>query len=147
MIDEKIKRRFLSKIKKDLSGCWLWTGKINVEGYGNFWVSKDKPYNLAHRISWLIHYGEIPNELCVLHKCDVRNCVKPKHLFLGDRNDNNQDMMRKGRFKHGVCGKLSEEQVILIREDVRSIAVIALDYLISTRMVYYIKSKERHRSL
>ncbi len=71
--------------------CWLWVGALNKDGYGNF-GSK-----LAHRVSWEIHYGKIPIGLCVLHRCDVPNCVNPQHLFLGTHSDNMQDMFKKGR--------------------------------------------------
>lgn len=77
------------------TGCWLWTRYSNTHGYG---VMRVRPMNiLAHRLAWMIHMGDIPSGLYVLHKCDTPACVNPGHLFLGTRNDNMNDMAKKGR--------------------------------------------------
>ena len=82
------------------TGCWEWTGAINNNGYGL--LNVDSRSRLAHRISYEIHVGQIPESrdyhgTCVLHKCDVRRCVNPDHLFLGTVQDNTSDMDAKGR--------------------------------------------------
>ena len=83
---------FLSRVHPEpMSGCWLWTGGTTAGGYG---VSHRR---YAHRESYRLHYGEIPDGLCVLHKCDTPPCVNPRHLFLGTRTDNAADKTRKGR--------------------------------------------------
>jgi hypothetical protein len=84
------------------SGCWLWTGTTNRGGYGVFSFSRAKSGVAAHRASWMIHKGEIPGGLWVLHKCDNPACVNPDHLFLGTAKDNTADMMRKGRWRAPV---------------------------------------------
>lgn len=87
---------FMSKILPEPnSGCWLWAAGDNGYGYGVFHI-KRKNW-AAHRISWQIHNGSIPDGLCVLHKCDVPACVNPDHLFLGTQADNMNDMTKKGR--------------------------------------------------
>jgi hypothetical protein len=77
------------------TGCWIWGGSINGYGYGRIY-GKHEPIKLAHRISYTIFNGPI-NDLSVLHKCDVRCCVNPDHLFLGTQRDNVHDMISKGR--------------------------------------------------
>jgi hypothetical protein len=77
--------------------CWLWTGQTyeTKRPYGRFHF-RDKRY-LAHRISWVLHFGEIPPGLLVCHRCDNPKCVRPDHLFLGTYADNKWDSVRKGR--------------------------------------------------
>ena len=73
---------------------------------------------MAHRISWEIHYGKIPEGMKVLHKYDVRKCVNPSHLFLGDSQANMDDMVAKGRSSRGEAHphrKLNESDVRRIR--------------------------------
>ena len=96
-----LKERFENKfIPVTESGCWLWLGCVQPKGYGDFFVHKGL-HQLAHRISWQLYIGEIPDDLCILHKCDIPSCVRPDHLFLGTRIDNNEDMIAKGRYKGG----------------------------------------------
>lgn len=92
-------QRFWSKVnKRGIEECWIWTGSLTNSGYGPIrWQCCP---TLAHRMSWEIHYGPIPENMCVLHNCDNRVCVNPKHLFLGTHKDNTQDMIRKNR--HGL---------------------------------------------
>lgn len=75
--------------------CWLWTGAITSDGYGKCRPESDSW--LAHRVAWTVARGEIPEGLCVCHKCDVRACCNPSHLFLGTNTDNVMDRCAKGR--------------------------------------------------
>jgi hypothetical protein len=87
--------RFWAKVNKT-STCWEWTGAVRGWGYGAFGLER-----YAHRYSWKLHYGEIPESQLVLHKCDNRRCVRPDHLFLGDQQANITDMVQKRRHVHG----------------------------------------------
>ena len=89
--------RFEQKIDKS-GDCWLWTASRNNGGYGLFKLAGKT--TTAHRISYELHVGVIPDGMCVLHTCDVRMCVNPDHLFLGTQTDNMQDKANKGRH-HG----------------------------------------------
>lgn len=85
--------RFWRRVQKT-DGCWLWTaGK--TKGYGQIVVMGKKVAAPYYAYTTLV--GPVPPGLCILHSCDVRACVRPDHLFLGTRADNNADRDRKGR--------------------------------------------------
>lgn len=88
--------RFWSKVNKT-DGCWTWTASVNAKGYGQFGPFQNRHHDLAHRVAYQLTVGPIPQQLCVLHRCDNPPCVRPDHLFLGTRADNNRDMANKKR--------------------------------------------------
>ncbi len=89
-------RRLQSKFIHDPhSGCWLWQGSLTSDGYGRFWLI-DRHVR-AHRASYELRYGPIPEGMVVRHKCDVPQCVNPDHLELGTQADNNRDIVTRGR--------------------------------------------------
>lgn len=147
-----IKSRLLSKIRVDESGCWIWTGTKNGSGYGTIGIGpKTQGKTFVHRASWEIRNGTIPEGMLICHKCDVRLCVNPDHLFLGTYKDNSADMNKKGR---GLAGrkrkpgdvpigenhghaKLTEREVIQIRNIAvrRTQSSIAEEFGVSRRLV------------
>ena len=92
-----IEERFWYFVEKTET-CWLWRGSL-ASGYGYLGINYKKIG--AHVFSWELHHGKIPDGLWVLHRCDVRNCVRPDHLFLGTQLENMQDCLNKGRHKFG----------------------------------------------
>lgn len=97
--------RFWSRVQKT-DGCWIWTGAASGGdsggGYGNcHWNGKTM---LAHRVSYLLEHGTLP-DLLILHSCDTPLCVRPSHLFVGTQTDNMQDMIWKGRQRGGFHAK------------------------------------------
>ena len=76
-------------------GCWIWTGSCNSSGYGV--ISHAGSILRAHRVSYVLHVGEIPDGKLLRHTCDVRNCVQPAHLKPGTYAENTADMMERGR--------------------------------------------------
>ncbi len=100
-----LEQRFWEKVDKtgpihpDLkTPCWIWTAATNPGGYGQIRRGgRGSDLVLAHRLSWELARGFIPEALHALHKCDNPPCVNPAHLFLGTNQDNIDDRVSKGR--------------------------------------------------
>lgn len=111
-------RQFIAESPRTERGCWEWQGSVTYAGYGCIWVERKRWQ--AHRLAYTLFVGEIPKDLCVLHRCDFRLCCNPEHLVLGTRAQNMAEMYARGRqssradrqtFGHR---KLTEDQVLEI---------------------------------
>jgi hypothetical protein len=115
-----IEQRFWTKVQRaGPDECWLWTASVTGSGYGQIWESW--PVRIrwdAHKYSWILHFGPVPDGLWVLHTCDVKRCVNPKHLYLGTNSRNLQDALERGQKAIGSqCSfaKLCPDEVQEIR--------------------------------
>jgi HNH endonuclease len=163
-----IQQRFDAKyIPEPNSGCWLWTAAVCSGGYGCIGEPVTRKILCAHRVSWGLHRGMIPDGQWVLHKCDVRACVNPDHLFLGTVQDNGADMAAKGRSLLGrkigpqknpgkdfaVKGeghhfsKLSENQAIEILKSKKKGTLLASKFGVSTSVISEIRSRKAWKHL
>jgi hypothetical protein len=144
-----LQQRFEAKIYKTQT-CWIWTGALIPKGYGM--IGKDGGRELAHRVAYELFIGPIPEGMFVLHRCDNRRCVNPKHLFLGTNTDNMQDMIAKGRARHirgEECSfaKLNAELVRSIRIDTRTCEAIATELGLSATTVERARSRKTWRHI
>lgn len=128
-----------------IAGCWIWLGTLDGKGYGSFYIRGI--YGRSHRAAFLLFRGPIPQGACVLHRCDVRCCVNPAHLWLGTVGDNNADRDAKGRLRplsgeaHGNS-KLTEDQVRRILTSPKSAAAMAAEIGIGVSNVYFIRKRK-----
>jgi hypothetical protein len=135
-------------------GCWLWTGSLNHRGYGQVRDLDAGKTRLAPRVSYQKAYGLIQAGLHVLHRCDIRCCVNPEHLFLGTPADNTRDMMEKGRHKYPSykgeahpMAKLTDIDVRTIRAASEQRPVLAARYGVSPKTIARIQNRRLWRHL
>lgn len=118
-MEQDTRDRFWAKVRK-LPGdtCWEWTACIARDvGYGLFW--NGERLVSAHRFSYLMEHGSIPDGLYVCHHCDNRRCVRPEHLYAADQSRNLLDCVKRGRHnpKRGEASNLAK----ITEDDVRDI--------------------------
>lgn len=134
-LDDRQKANFFGMVSPEPNtGCWLWSGYVNGDGYGKFNVRGR--IESAHRVSYREHRGEIPPGYLALHKCDQPCCVNPDHLRIGTDAENADDKARRRR----VPTKLTDQQVLAIRKETGPYRGIASKFDISPAWVCRIKS-------
>jgi hypothetical protein len=139
--------RFWAKVDKSLGDhqCWNWQAAKLQAGYGQFKASS-YIMHLAHRFSYELHFGPVPDGMYVCHRCDNPSCVNPAHLFAGEPKDNSGDMVAKGRNRSGILpgalngnARLSLEQVKAIRNSNVSCRKLAAEYGVGSSQIHRIK--------
>lgn len=117
---DALEKRLMAKVKPGPNGCIEWSGALRGKGYGLAGVGSKNMR--AHRLSWMLYRGDIPDGLLVCHSCDNRKCINPDHLWLGSNHDNLMDALRKGRLfqpprgTQNILTKLTAEAVVEIRQ-------------------------------
>jgi hypothetical protein len=160
-----VKERFLRHVEVVTeSGCWIWTGALGIGGYGLFggthWrkTGVREKTRTAHRVSYELFKGPIPEDKIVLHSCDVRCCVNPAHLRVGTYQENMDDAVLRGRMAagnrngkhthpekrqlgeaHYKC-KITEEVAFFIRYCGLSLPTVAKRYGISITQAHRIRT-------
>lgn len=127
---------FWSHVEKS-DGCWLWKASVGSHGYGQTFDGKVRT---AHRVAFEIHHGRPPVRW-VLHRCNVKRCVRPDHLYDGDHKQNMDDMARVGHVRR----KLTAAQVGEIRAGGMSQAALAAKFGVSQRAVFNVVAGVTYR--
>ena len=147
-----LQERFEAKFTRGTEDeCWVWTA-ATIGGYGWFFVHTGVN-EYAHRMSYKLYKGAIPEGMCVLHHCDNPSCVNPKHLSLGTQSDNIIDCVRKGRFNKPAGAqhynaRLTVEQVTVIRSLPHvSVRQLAETYGVSLKTIESIRYGYRWKSV
>jgi hypothetical protein len=145
--------RFESKFQKS-KGCWEWLGALSPKGYGTI-IHNGKEIK-AHRASYALYSGDIPNGLWVLHTCDNRKCVNPDHLYLGTIKENVRDAVIRNRFSKGddhvfrkpiseggkrPVTKLNDSQVFEILTSTKQSKLLAEELRVSPSTICDIKKR------
>lgn len=149
------RKRFDEKIDRSGDGCWLWTAGTRTGGYGRIGVGSLKSgfrVVSTHRLAWMLAhpFHALGPDDCVLHRCDVRNCCRPNHLFLGTKAQNTRDMDMKGRriILYGETNggaRLTVYDVKVIRSSDDLLRVLAARYGVAMSTISIIRRREAWR--
>lgn len=126
------------------NSCWIWLGRLNHDGYGilSAKIEGREKYLRAHRVAWQLFRGSIPRGVLVLHNCDVRACVNPDHLRLGDYFDNARDTAE--RWRDRLANKAERETLttddsLAIRSSPASTAELMKLYNVSAETISFLR--------
>jgi len=129
---------FNSHTKRNENGCDKWTGSRNKKGYAQIEYKGKK--ELAHRVSWMINYGNIPPNMCICHHCDNPSCVRIDHIFLSSQAGNVLDMLKKQR-QNSILLENDVKEIKLLIKNGKPTRQIAEDYNCSKSAIDHIKYK------
>jgi hypothetical protein len=139
---EEKEKLFWKKVEKT-DTCWLWRGALD-RGYGVSALTEVCRSRRAHRIAWIFTKGPIPKGKIICHKCDVKNCVNPDHLYAGTYGDNHVDASNAGGFSDGKPSRFKEGELWLMqrmRDKGLTFAYIAKCFKCSPGAVFYHTTK------
>lgn len=148
-----LSERFYASYQINLSNnCWEWQKDIDRKGYGQIHSYREnKRVTLfAHRVSYELHKGTIPEKFLICHSCDNRKCVNPDHLWIGTQSDNMQDMIKKGRYNYGTknrLSKLNHQQVLEIKNSRESGRFLSKKFDVSEATIINIRKNRTWRHL
>jgi hypothetical protein len=133
----------MAKVEKiPFTDCWIWSGALKPNGYGD--MLYEGRTQTAHRVSYQLFVGEIAKNLDICHKCDVRHCVNPLHLFAGTRKQNMEDAVSKNRMKKSRA-KLTQQQANEIKELSIPNYLIAKKYDVSQNIICNLKKGRSYK--
>ena len=141
-------RFWLYTDKRSSDECWEWKAIRDKDGYGKLRVGKANV--AAHRVSWVLHFGEIRYGLMVLHKCHNSACTNPSHLYLGDHVRNMLDRSDAGHYATGErspASKYSDELVELIRKATGTLNSLSKKFGVSASQIGNIRSGRQRKSI
>jgi hypothetical protein len=143
--EEQRRAAFFIRIRKQENGCHIWTGGLSSGGYGS--TSYQDRMISTHRLAWIFAHGPIPDNKWVLHTCDIRRCVNPGHLYLGDIYQNILDAKSRNRYKRRsnrvTLTAIQAKEIFSRTKSGEKYLSIAKDYGISISTVGYIKRREK----
>ena len=154
--DPRVLAKFEARVVRR-DGCWAWLGATDESGYGQLGLGHPGRWIGAHRLSWAMAHDGAPAQDCVLHHCDTPSCTRPDHLFQGSIQDNNADMLAKGRHRGGgLPGELSASAKLRASDvaDIRArrlggetLTSIAADYPVGFSAISKITTGRNWRSV
>lgn len=140
-----ILERFHASYSIAQNGCWLWVKGFSGGSKGRYGYLRkpDGSAVSAHRLSYQLAKGEIPDGMCVCHRCDTPACVNPDHLFLGTNRENTADRHAKGRTLSGARhprAKITAQIAEAIRTSTEDAATLGRRYGIDRGQAWRIKT-------
>lgn len=139
-ISDKQCERFFTKVNKEgANGCWEWIGNMHNNGYGL--INIDKHNWRAHRLSYVIKHGSIPDGMFLMHQCDNKICVNPDHLKPGTHAENMAEMVARGRASRATKRRLTQEQIKYILESGKSISVLTAELGVHPRTIERVRQR------